>query len=92
MQLKEWIVSNHQDDPQDLGFTYVENKDGDVRISRYRHTVKQLRKKDASRFLGRVSGLGFAEQQIHMARITGQYKFGNERLSAGKRAAENRNR
>ncbi len=85
-------MSNQQDDAQDLGFTYVENKDGDVRISRHRHVVKHLRKKDASRFLGRVSGLSFAEQQIHMARVTGQYKFGNERLATEKRAAEKVNR
>lgn len=78
-------MSRYEKDPQDLGFEFIENKNGDVRISRGGGFVKQLRNKDALRFLKRVQGLGFAEQQIHMARITGQYKFGNERLAAAKR-------
>ncbi len=76
------------EDPQDLGFDFVETKQGDVRMSRHRQAVKQLRKREAIRFLERVAGLAFAEQQIHMARVTGQYKFGNERLAPDKRKAK----
>ena len=77
------IPSN--DDPDDLGFEFAENKAGEVRISRHRRLVKHLRNKDAMSFLKRMDGLAFAQQQVHMARITGQYKFGNERLAANKR-------
>lgn len=68
-------------DKSDMAFTYRETKSGDVFILRGGRVVTTLRDDMALGFLADVAGASFeAEQQI-MARITGNYKRGNERLA-----------
>lgn len=64
---------------QDLGFTCRRWKNGDVVISRHGRVVTTLRGDAATDFLSEV-GAGDAQQL--MARVTGNYKRGNERLAS----------
>tara|TARA_B100001971_G_C17872973_1_gene374173 strand:+ start:350 stop:520 length:171 start_codon:yes stop_codon:yes gene_type:complete len=41
--------------------------------------VKTLDKTDARKFFDKVSAMSNTEAQLLMAKITGQFKFGNER-------------
>lgn len=62
-----------------LGFTYSVRNSGDVEISHHGRMATTLRGKQASDFLAKVSaGDDSAAQQL-MARLTGNYKRGNER-------------
>jgi len=65
--------------PQD--FTYRENKDGSVLIQHRGRTAAVLRRADAADFLEEVEGCSLEECQHVMARLTGNYKRGNERLA-----------
>ncbi len=72
-----------QDDPQDeaadLGFTYLVTKSGIVFIRHHGRLASELRNADAKAFLKKIAGLDAAGEQQLMARITGNYKRGNER-------------
>lgn len=59
------------------GFEFVTRKNGDVSIRRDGSEVTVLRGKAARRFLDRIER-GADPQQL-MARVTGNYKRGNER-------------
>ena len=63
------------------GFAYRTVKDGTVRISWNGRQVTTLAGAEARRFLTRAEGLGEAEAQLLMARVTGNFKRGNERNS-----------
>ncbi|MFI5321834.1 MAG: hypothetical protein ACHQ6V_19835 [Myxococcota bacterium] len=63
----------------ELGFTFAHRKSGDVAISRGGHVVTTLRGERAADFLARLAG-GADAQQL-MARATGNYGRGNERLA-----------
>jgi len=63
--------------PGDLGFAFGTRKNGDVVIRRGGRSVAVLRKQAAARFLHRISS-GDDPQQL-MARVTGNYRRGNER-------------
>jgi hypothetical protein len=65
----------------DLGFSFAERKSGEVAISRGGRVVTTLRGARAAAFLARVAGASDAEAQHAMARATGQYARGNERLA-----------
>ena len=67
----------------DLGFRWRARKDDEVEISREGRVVTILRGKEAQAFLPRAANASDAELQQRMARLTGNYKRGNER--AGKR-------
>lgn len=58
------------------GFSFIARKSGDVVISHHGRVATVLRGDRASRFLAAVEG---GEPQELMARITGNYKRGNER-------------
>jgi len=58
------------------GFAYQERKNGDVAITHHGRPVVMLRKGAAARFLRDVVE---ADPQEVMARVTGNYKRGNER-------------
>jgi hypothetical protein len=58
------------------GFAYVVRKNGDVVISHHGKVATTLRAAAAREFLDAVSA---AEPQEVMARVTGNYKRGNER-------------
>lgn len=63
----------------DLGFSYRTRKSGEVAILRGGRVVTLLRGRAALDFGARVPALPPALQQQAMARITGNYKRGNER-------------
>jgi hypothetical protein len=69
----------------DLGFTFEVRKSGDVAIRRGGTVVTTLRGRAAARFVADVAD---ADPQQLMARVTGNYRRGNERL--GSRHARNR--
>lgn len=60
----------------DLGFSYAVRKDGVVAVSRDHREVAVLRGAAAARFLRRVAA---GDPQQEMARVTGNYRRGNER-------------
>jgi len=74
----------------DLGFTYRATAQGVVRISRDGREVVTLRSKDAARFLARADGAAPEAVQQLCARVTGNYKRGNESVAAGVRATKGR--
>jgi hypothetical protein len=63
----------------DLGFTYNVRKNGDVEIFHHGRLASTLRGKNAERFKQKATGENSPELQQLMARITGNYKRGNER-------------
>lgn len=66
---------------KELGFTYRARKNGDVEILRHGRVVSTLRGNDAADFLSEVEAGDAGEAQQVMARVTGNYKRGNERLA-----------
>jgi hypothetical protein len=67
--------------PAPSEFSYLERKDGSVVISHRGKTVTTLRGDDSAEFLTEVAGLDEDGQQHLMARVTGNYKRGNERTA-----------
>jgi hypothetical protein len=65
----------------DLGFSYRSRKSGEVEILRDGRVVTTLRNETAEVFLQDMLQAGDLEQQELMARMTGNYKRGNERLA-----------
>ncbi|MBK8321509.1 MAG: hypothetical protein IPL06_01940 [Betaproteobacteria bacterium] len=63
----------------DLGFTYRASREGVVRIFRYGKEVTVLRGKAALQFLAKAEGAPPPEVQLLCAKVTGNYKRGNER-------------
>jgi hypothetical protein len=79
---------DHELEQSDLGFAYRIAKDGQVFVTWNGRQVTNLRGPDAKKFLARIEHANLAEAQQIMARVTGNFKRGNER-TAGK---HNRNR
>ncbi|MGJ8527789.1 hypothetical protein [Maritalea sp.] len=65
----------------DLGFTFRARKNGEVKINHNGRLATTLRGDAASDFIEEMSDCAFIDQQQVMARITGNYKRGNERLA-----------
>jgi hypothetical protein len=65
--------------PDDLGFAFRAHRSGSVEIVRQGRVVMVLGGAAAADFLARVEGASPAEAQQQMARITGNYRRGNER-------------
>lgn len=65
----------------DLGFTWRQRKNGDVEILHRGRLASTLRGNDAADFLAEANGSEPIDLQPLMARITGNYKHGNERLA-----------
>jgi len=65
-----------------LGFAFRVRKTGEVAITRAGQEVTVLRGAAARDFEARIVSLPPHEAQQAMARITGRYKRGNERLAA----------
>lgn len=63
----------------DLGFRYAVRKDGEIAITREGRTVGTLRGRQAERFLAEAEGACPDAIQQRLARLTGNYKRGNER-------------
>ena len=70
------------DDTGDLGFTFRKNKNGEVWISHHGKHITTLRGTAAIDFVTEVDNGSFDDQQQLMARETGNYKHGNERLAS----------
>lgn len=68
-------------DPTDLGFTHRERKDGAVEVLHRGRLAATLRGADALDFLQEIQTADPADAQQLMARLTGNYKRGNERLA-----------
>ena len=65
----------------DFGFTYRSRKRGEVHVLHRGHLAATLRGTNAQEFLVEVSSCSSADAQHLMARVTGNYKRGNERLA-----------
>lgn len=72
-------MSKRRTSIDDGAFEYATHKDGTVVISHYNRPVTTLRGKQAAKFADRVVGLEGREAQLLMARVTGNFKRGNER-------------
>ena len=66
-------------------FEYTVTKDNKVLIYWYNKLVVTLAGKQAQKFLGQIDGLEGVEAQLVLARFTGNFKRGNERLGKNKR-------
>lgn len=64
-------------------FSYQVTKDGRVLIYWYEKQVKTLAGAEAQRFLSRIDGLEGKGAQLVLAKITGNFKRGNERRNRG---------
>lgn len=60
-------------------FTYNATKSGKVLIYWYGKLVMTLKGEKAQKFLRQVEGLDDREAQLVMAKVTGNFKHGNER-------------
>jgi hypothetical protein len=60
-------------------FSFRAHKDGTVRIAFRGKVITTLSGKEAVRFLVRVNGADSEQEQLAMARATGNFKRGNER-------------
>lgn len=69
-------------DEGDLGFTFRARKNGEVQILHRGTLATTLRGAAAADFLADVTKCEPAEAQQLMARVTGNYKHGNERSAA----------
>lgn len=69
-------------EPHDLGFTYRVRKNGDVEIFHRGRLASTLRGNEADDFKQEAEDQGSAETQQLMARVTGNYKHGNERAAS----------
>lgn len=73
--------SGTPDDEGDLGFTCRARKSGDVEILHHGRLATILRHADAAAFLAELVRCSSAQVQQRMARLTGNYRRGNERLA-----------
>ena len=73
-----------KDDPpaDDLGFTFRQRKNGDIEILHRGRLASTLRGADAGEFVAEAASGSPADAQQLMARITGNYKRGNERQAS----------
>jgi hypothetical protein len=66
----------------DLGFSFVARRSGEVEIRHGGRLAATLRGARAEAFLSEMMDCDHAAAQQTMARVTGNYKRGNERLAA----------
>jgi hypothetical protein len=66
---------------EDLGFTFEEAKDGALSIYHGGMFATKFRKSKAAQVLSQLDSMDFHDQQQLMARLTGNYKHGNERVA-----------
>lgn len=75
------MTQHHENPGSDLGFTSRTRKNGDVEILHLGRVAATLRASDAVDFLSEIKTGDESDAQQLMARITGNYKRGNERLA-----------
>jgi len=66
-------------------FDYHVTKDEKILIYWYNKHIKTLAGKHAQKFLRQIEGLDEADEQLVLARVTGNFKRGNEREGKNKR-------
>lgn len=66
----------------DLGFSYAVRKSGVVELRHHGRVAGTLRGRDAADFCARAVALDDAALQQLMARLTGNYRRGNEHAAA----------
>ncbi len=74
-------MSERRTSIEDAAFHFQVRKNGEAVISYHGKPVSTLRGKDAAKFTSRISNLEGREAQLLMARVTGNFKRGNERES-----------
>jgi hypothetical protein len=67
---------------QDLGFSHRVRKNGDVEVLHRGRVASTLRGSAAQDFMAQLDAGSDSDAQQLMARITGNYKRGNERLAS----------
>lgn len=65
---------------KEMMFDFQAAKDGKVFISWMGKVVKILKGQEAQRFLKRLETLSDYDKQLAMAKVTGNFKRGNEKL------------
>lgn len=65
------------------GFTWQAGKAGDVKLFHHGKLATTLRRRKAQAFLDLTAAGDEGAAQLEAARLTGNYKRGNERLSKG---------
>jgi hypothetical protein len=75
-------MTEDADENGDLGFAFRKLKNGEVHISHHGKHITTLRASSAIDFISETDDASFEEQQQLMARETGNYKRGNERLAS----------
>jgi hypothetical protein len=69
----------------DQPFSYLETKDGRLQLFCRNKLASTLKGKQATSLPLRLQSSDAAQAQVLMARATGQFKFGNERVSKNRR-------
>jgi hypothetical protein len=69
-------------DGDDLGFCWRQRKSGEVEVLHRGRPASTLRGVEAEAFLHEMQGADTHTQQQAMARLTGNFKRGNERQAA----------
>ncbi len=69
------------DESPDLGFTYRIRKSGEVEVAHHGRLATTLRGKAAAKFLAKATAGTDSQAQQLMARVTGNYRHGNERTA-----------
>jgi hypothetical protein len=67
-----------------LGFSFEVNKQGEVQIYRNGILATSLRANAANKFLSFSEQSSFRDIQLKMAKLTGNYRRGNERMAKSK--------
>lgn len=75
-------MQNSELDSHELGFSYRVRKNGDLEILHHGRVASTLRGSDAADFMAEVEAADEGDAQQFMARVTGNYKRGNERLAS----------
>ena len=69
---------------EDKPFSYRQYKNGNVSVSYEGREVTILKGKNAQKFSSQIENANELEAQLIMAKITGNFKRGNERLAKEK--------
>jgi hypothetical protein len=63
-------------------FSYRAAKDGRIMLYWYNKHIKTLAGAEANKFIKKIEGLEGKEAQLLMAKVTGNFKHGNERRNS----------
>ena len=66
-------------------FSYQESKDGRLHIYCRGKLASTVKGREATRLLSRLQSADASQAQLVMAKATGQFKFGNERVGKNRR-------